>query len=45
MDRYFESCEEFYAHQEEVARWAEELDEEEDDGSDAYDPERGGGFI
>lgn len=65
MDRYFESCEEFYARHEEAARWAEELDDywfdrfleggavepvrieasEGDVGSDAYDPERGGGFI
>lgn len=48
MDRPFDSCEEFYARQEEIARWKEELDAEPDDGDDGagpYDPDRGGGFI
>lgn len=47
MDRPYESCEEFYARQEQIARWREELDTpaEDDEGGDAYDPDRGGGFI
>jgi hypothetical protein len=48
--RYFESCEEFYGALEDADRHAAELEEEadadaEEEAGEAYDPNRGGGFI
>jgi hypothetical protein len=45
--RYFESCEEFYGALEAAARHTAELEEEEEaeEAGEAYDPNRGGGFI